>query len=436
MSIFKDIGKGISDFYGGIVNPGGEDRGKAAANAKKAAQQWEDFKTQYQAGLYDSPELSVTNVSSNTGPGVLHTYDTGPMQEAVQTDFLDPGQASAAGLQGDSQYKWMGPSSWEGASSAYDAMGPSSWDSYSSEYGNLGPSAYGDLSYSNDALSRMGGAADYFANLSSGGPDAQAEADFARRTGAAEASRRANTDAALRDLETRGQGNANAGLLAELSNQQASVSDQYQAGLDANALAQARRDNAAGQGANIAGQMGNAQLTADEARARGLDTYSMQRAGGMDTAAARRAAGQDAYGFNQAAGQDTFAGNQNNALDTYANNQAQGMDSWANQRYGEYYGNQEANAGRAQATSDRNTDRAWGTMDANTDMGNNATMYNANLPQQQFNNMSQITSGAANAYGGVANTYGNNAQGSANAVNQWFDRAANVAQAAGKKAGI
>jgi len=112
------------------------------------------------------------------------------------------------------------------------------------------------------------------------------------------------------------------------------------------------------------------------------------------------------------------------------------MDDWANQRYGDYYGVSDRNATRQQSTADRNQDRTWGAMDQNTGLTNNAVLQNSiDNPQQRFNNAAAVTGGVANAYNGVANTYGQNAQGAAQWGQQWIDRgtqaASNVAKAGG-----
>jgi len=282
----------LNPFSGnGILAGGAGDRGKAAANSKKAAQAWEDFQNQYQTGQYDPANLGVTYDPTNTDPNMLHAYEAGPKQTAVQEGFLTPEQAAAKGLQADSMAMWSGPSAWEGDQSAFSSRAPSAWDDYSSAYGDLGPSTYGDLAYDPGARSRMEQAGDYFGNLSSTGNDPIAEADFQRRTAAAEASRKANTDAALAAEEAKGMGSGSGRLLAELSNQQASVGDQYLAGLDANAMAAGRRDNAAMQGAGIGQMIGQGQLAADTARAGGMDQYALAQAQGQDVAGAARAAG-------------------------------------------------------------------------------------------------------------------------------------------------
>lgn len=100
---------------------------------------------------------------------------------------------------------------------------------------------------------QLGAPTEYFRELTqAGGRDAQAEADYARRVSDAERARRARTDAAVAQLETQGRSGSGASLLAGLNASNASASDAYQAGLDANAQAQMRRDGAAQQWGNLA----------------------------------------------------------------------------------------------------------------------------------------------------------------------------------------
>lgn len=428
----------LNPFSGdGIFSGGAGDRGRAASNSKKARQEWEEFQKRYQSGEFDPGELGMTYDQTSTAPGQFHAYDPGQLQQANTARYLDPAKASELGIRTGTAAMDDGGSWWAGDESAFSGMEPSAWDSYGSEFGNLGPSAYGDLAYDEQALSGLDQAGDYYGGLMTSGSDPIAEADFQRRTAAAESSRRANTDAALAQLEQRGQGNANAGLLAELSNQQASVSDQYLAGLDANAMAAARRDSAAGSMADVSQARGAGMLAADTARAGGMDSFAQNRAAGMDAAGASRAAGQDAYGMGRAQGQDAFTGAQNTGLDSFAQNRMQMVDDWNRGMIDDYYGNAEFNAGQQQHSNDRNMDRQWGASDANTDMYNNAQYYNSvTRPGQQFNQGMAVTGGVSNANMGVANTYGQNAQGSAEGSFKLFDTAINAGGAAAKKAGV
>lgn len=168
---------------------------------------------------------------------------------------------------------------WEAASA-----GPSAYD-------DIG-SAYEDLDVNRLGRGYMNRAAGYFEGLTKDPIDAIAEADYARRQADAEQMRRANTEAAMRELEARGQGGGGQQLLAELSNQQASVGDQYQAGLDVNAQSQARRDAAAGTAGEIGRNLWGEDARQAEARASGMDVFTTNRAAGLDTATQNEATRQ------------------------------------------------------------------------------------------------------------------------------------------------
>jgi len=143
------------------------------------------------------------------------------------------------------------------------------------EWGDAGPTAYDSMGYDAKALSGMDASQDYFASLvSGGGKDAASEAEYARRTEQAERARRGEADAAVRAFETQGRGGSGATLLANLTSAQGQASDQYQAGLDANAMAQGRRDNASAQSANVAQARGQYTAGVDQAKATGQDAWN------------------------------------------------------------------------------------------------------------------------------------------------------------------
>ena len=218
----------------------------------------------------------------------------------------------------------IGPSSWEAARSAYEDRGPSAWEGATSAFGDAGKDSKG-----------------YYRDLmKSGGTDAISERDYQKRKQDAEQNRRSNTEAALRDLEMRGQGNSGGTLLAELSNQQAATGDIYSAGLDAAATAQARRDNAA---ASLGG-------------------LEMQGAAGTDAFSGLTNSGLDRFSGENAEGRDAFTGNKNTGLD--ARGVAQGE---LNQNTSQF------NANVYGAAADMNTNRDWNTSD------NNTNVYNQNL---------------------------------------------------------
>lgn len=81
--------------------------------------------------------------------------------------------------------------------------------------------------------------------LDGDGFDAVAEADFARRRALAGQTRRANTDAVAREMELRGVGGSGMEAMGAMAAGQGQVSDEYMAGLGANAIMQQNRDNSA-----------------------------------------------------------------------------------------------------------------------------------------------------------------------------------------------
>lgn len=359
-----------------IFDPGAEDRREAQAMQEAALAEWE--------GLRDfAPSLESMRMEFGED-GDIRPYDVGAKLEPEQMERLSRLKAREMGLQDDSAML--------GKHSAFGAPGfESEFGGLESAYGDLGPSAFGDLDFDSG---RMGEAENYFGELMHSGTDAIAEADYARRTGDAERARRSHTDAALADLEMRGQGSMGGQLLAELSGSQGMASDMYEAGLDASAVAQARRDSAAGSLADISERRGRGQLDADTARALGLDDYSQMTAAGLDAFGIERAAGADRFAVDAATGRDAFTVDQAGAL-----------DDWANKRYEDFYGVEEFNAGARGDANAANFERANMIGDANTDMRNNASYWNRfGAPQQQFQNQATIAAGKTGQYNNASGT--------------------------------
>lgn len=430
-----------------LVNPGAGDKRDARKSGKRAEQQWTDLQ-----GAYDKDEvwdpvtgqwrsnmapgsLFITDdpQQMNT-PGALREYGYGANEYGINEDFLDPTEASAQGLQGMSAFDprmFDGSSNWAGTGSSFASRDPSAFGGVESEFSGLDPSAFEGVAYDQDALSRMRGGGDYFADLSSGGSDPIAEAQFARRAAEAEASRRANTDAALAAEEARGAGSGSGRLLAELSNQQASVGDQYLAGLDANAMAAQRRDFAAREGANIGQMIGSERRALDTSRAQGLDSAAQERARGVDAFGAERARGLDTYTDQNARGQDAFNTSRNQGLDDFATERMAGMDDWAQQRYTDYYGTSERNAARDQSAMESNVGRMRNIDDNNVVMRNTASTYNAvERPQAEFGNRNTMAQGGSNAATGTAGIYQQNAAMAPDWGGRFLQAGSNVVTAA------
>lgn len=423
----------LNPFSGdGILSGGAGDRGRAASNSKNATREWQKLQEWY-AQNGGPTQFGVTNDPFNQDTNTLHTLGQGPNEQAVSEKFLRPEDAAAAGLRPGSAFDFEGGSNFYDDRSAFDSRDPSAFGGLESEFSGMGPSAYEGIGYSDDALGRMEAGGDYFANLSSGGSDPIAEAQYARKVAEAEGSRKANTDAALAAEEARGAGSGSGRLLAELSNQQASVGDQYLAGMDANALAASRRDNAAGEGARIGQMIGSEQAQFDTARAGGLDTDARGRAVGADTFALGTAQGQDTYSNTTAAGQDSAQTARSQGMDDWSQSTAAGQDDWAQNRYNDYYGTSERNAGYQQNTNQRNIDHRRQTDATNNDLLNNAAMYNSGQRQQDIQNRMGITSGVAGGYQGTAGVYQQNSQGGHLGPRDLFQAGANVAAASAGK---
>lgn len=330
-----------------VFDPGKDERKDARQATEGALEDWEDFRREY-----DDRDLTMEWGTD------IKPYDVGDPLKAEKQLYFDPG---------DSEFANIG----------------SEYEGLESSYSGLPGSAYSDLKFSDEALAGMGGSEDYFADLMTDGRDAIADADYARRQAQAEQARRSHTDAALRDAEMRGQGGASDRLLAELSGTQAMAGDLYQAGMDANALSQARRDSAAGTRADIAERMGARSFDAD----------------------ATRAAGMDAYGFNQAAGQDAFALNRAGGQDAFNTNRAGAMDDWTTEKWDDFYDLQDWNTNELSGVNRANWDRTNSISDADVDKQNELTQWNTvGAPNQAYNWEQGALSGRTNAAGGFANT--------------------------------
>lgn len=112
------------------------------------------------------------------------------------------------------------------------------------------PSYYEGIDRS--GIDAMGRGMQYFSDLlDNEGHDAVSDAYFHRKQQEAEQNRRANIEAALRDLDTRGMGTGGAALQARVSGANQSMKSQFDAAMESAAMAQQRRDNAAQMQADI-----------------------------------------------------------------------------------------------------------------------------------------------------------------------------------------
>lgn len=209
----------------------------------------------------------------------------------------------------------LGPSAWEGDASAYEGL------------------AFDKLS--GDQMKKAG---DYFDRLMTGGEDAAAEAEWRGRMRSALQDARSQREADLASLETRGFGGGGGNeLLASLVAGQGIAETGAQASLDAAAMQQKRRDDAAISMADIYDRYGNNVLSADSDRAAGLDNFTT---------------------------------NQNNGLDWFGAEQGN-LD----------FKTQEYNAGVYGGVEDGNWDRYWSNNDANANLGNDVVVANAGARQ-------------------------------------------------------
>lgn len=161
---------------------------------------------------------------------------------------------------------------------------------------------------------------------------------------------------------------------------------------------------------NLAGQRGAID---QQAQARGVSPGMLQAALGSQRAgeglqdahmAALQAQGQNYQQALAAMASGASAGNSlQGQQNTQANTVAQAQN--AMQQFNAANQQQAAgqNAGYQQQANMQNTQNANQTGAANTGLANQRTQYNANLPQQVFNNNLQKASGVAGQYGNIAN---------------------------------
>lgn len=334
----RDVFQALFDPGGITIDEGAGDRRKADALAQQMRQDWLDLRDQ-------SRDIDLNMEFGGEGGNAVNPYEQGHMTWFDPVEMADPGS-----------------SAYRSAESAYDPL----------------VSAYSGFDPDSAGREMQLDATGYYRNLMDGGPDAVAEASYARARSQAEQRRRAASDAALRAAEARGMAGGGEALLAELVNSQGMATDLYQAGLERSALEQGRRDAAAG----AYGQAG-AQLYGQDV---GVEAT---RAGGLDTFATNRAAGRDAMTTNRAAGLDAWQGDVNQDridLSTY-------------------------NADRQFDARNQNTGRLNTVLDTNTALENQTNQWNTvGAPQQKYNWLSGALSGATGAGGGQLSQMNMNAQ--------------------------
>lgn len=301
--------------------------------------EWDTLQSQFDPFKSRTPEeqAAFDKAIGNVDPNALHYYGVGDKRgvsdaERVAVDKL--------------RSNWRGQgSAWQGDQSAYRGLG-----------------------YDPRQSKAMGEAAGYYGDLMrNGGRDAQSEAEYGRRIADAEQIRRAQTEAALAAEEARGGGSAGSRVLAEQAASQAQVGDAYGAGLDANALAQARRDNAASQYFGLSKGLGDTLWNAGTQRAAGLDAFTQSSNAGLDA----------------------FQQNKLNALDYTAQQNA--SNRFAADAY---------NADKESNAANMNWDRSNYVNDANADTWNAAYSGNAaNQGAATGTYMSALTGADATRFG-------------------------------------
>lgn len=288
--------KEIGDFFEGLFDPGADERRAARKAGQRAEGAWGDVYSPTYRDLYQDPN---------------YFFRAGQGDYSLQDNVYTRGPNEIATVDEERFHHIQG--------------------------GPVGKAAQ---------LAALG----YYGNVAAGGPDAVADAAYARAVQDAEMRARGQREAALQQAEMQGMGGSGAGLMADLTAGQNAATSMYGAGMQRAADEQIRRDSATGQIAGMGGQMRDQGLGETQAQ---WDAWY--------TAAANNAAARN----------EAFAGNQQ------AQNVA-AFEDWArNNQTGDY------NVGRQ----------------------NQALDWNQNVPQQVFNNQVALAGGKANAALGAGGIY-------------------------------
>jgi hypothetical protein len=224
-----------------------------------------------------------------------------------------------------------------------------------------------------------------------GGLTAADEAVMNRlRTDTAQADR-GRREAILQNMQARGMGGSGNELLAQLQSSQAATDRQAQADMDLAGLAQDRALQAIMQKGGLAGDLRSQAFSEDAARAQAADNIaqfnaglaqqgSFANAGILNNLALQNAANQFAAG--------TF--NKGNQLDAQKFN------------IGNTMATNQFNAGQNLQADLANQANQQGVFNQRADIRNNARMYNAQLPQQDFANRVTKATGVQGGLGAQA----------------------------------
>jgi len=249
----------------------------------------------------------------------------------------------------------------------------------------VGPSALSDIS-TDPALrgQQMASLAGLKQLATNGGLNLQDKAalnEIQNQTAQADRGRRG---AIMQNMAARGMGGSGAELLAQLQSNQAATDNASQQGMNIAGQAQARALQAMLQGGQLASQV------------QGQD-FSQQAQAASAQDAINKFDAQNQTGMNQFNAQAQTAADQANA-----NNQLQA---------GEYNSNknldaQKTNAGLNMQTKLYNSQGKQAVSNNNTGTANQQTLYNAALPQQNFQNQMAKAGATANSAAAGENYYG------------------------------
>ena len=220
-----------------------------------------------------------------------------------------------------------------------------------------------------------------------GGMTAADEANLERVKSEVGQADRGRREAILQNAASRGMGGSGMELLAQLDSSQAATDQAAQRGLDINGMAQARALDAMMKGGQLAGDVRGQDFGEQSAIASAKDTMSKFNA----------SQATNNNQFNTGAVNDVNKFNAGNKLDVGKYN----IDTT------------KFNAANKTDAAKFNIAGKQGVAGANTDTANKGTIYNAGLPQQQFDNQAGLAGGKAGVYGkqaDAATAKGNQAQ--------------------------
>lgn len=145
--------------------------------------------------------------------------------------------------------------------------------------GILGESRFEDFMVPGEGRDAQIGALERFQEISEGGPDAVAEAEYQRRRGSALQGQRSQEEAILRNMEERGLLGSGEELQARLASAQGTGESLFMAGTQAAADQQQRRDAATGRAGELGGDIRGADFGEEFAVTGALEQADKYRSG-------------------------------------------------------------------------------------------------------------------------------------------------------------